>query len=158
MIPANLAGWMLRHGVTPAAMADLARDLGLGASAASDGEGEAMVQSRVRLAAAREGIQAFRNNVGVLTDKTGRPVRYGLANDSKALNEKVKSSDLIGWRPVTITPAHVGTTIAQFWSRECKRQGWTYSGDAREVAQLAWIQLVASNGGDAAFTTGPEQA
>jgi hypothetical protein len=152
---------MLRHGVSPAAMADLARELGVVVVPplpGADLKGEAWVQSHERLQAARDGVQAFRNNVGVLQDRTGRPVRYGLANDSKALNEVLKSSDLIGFKPVTITPAHVGRTLAQFWARECKRQGWVFSGTDDEQAQLRWVQLVAANGGDAAFTTGPEQA
>ena len=47
---------------------------------------EAAVSNDVRLVAARAGTRLWRNNVGVLEDKTGRPVRSGLANDSKALN------------------------------------------------------------------------
>src|ERR1700677_1701677 len=81
---------------------------------------ESQVQSLVRLEAARKNIRLWRNNVGVLQDETGRPVRYWLANDSKALNEKIKSGDLVGWRPMLITPAMIGATVAQFVSRECK--------------------------------------
>lgn len=116
---------------------------------------EAYAQSQVRLEAPAKGVTLWRNNVGVLTDINGRPVRFGLANDSKQLNEVLKSSDLIGWRPVLITPAHVGTTIAQFVSRECKEPGWIYRGTDREVAQKAWLDLVAGAGGDSAFATGP---
>src|ERR1700722_18323802 len=85
---------------------------------------EKYVQSMVRLEAGRKNIRLWRNNVGVLQDETGRPVRYGLANDSKALNEKIKSGDLIGWRPMLITPVMVGATVAQFVSRECKPAKW----------------------------------
>lgn len=158
MIPANLAQWALRHHIGADALHDLSILLGMdtlapvpsGADAQRD---EAWVQSRVRLEAAQKGARLWRNNVGVLEDKTGRPVRYGLANDSKALNDKLKSSDLIGWKRVTITPDMVGRTIAQFMARECKPQGWTYSATPREVAQAAWIQLVAVEGGDAAFAS-----
>lgn len=115
---------------------------------------EAAVQAAVRLEAAKKGIHLFRNNVGALLDARGVPVRYGLANESKQINAKIKSGDLIGWRTITITPAHVGFNIAQFVSRECKPSDWTYTGDAHEQAQLAWAQLVTAGGGDASFCTG----
>ena len=115
---------------------------------------EAAVQAQVRLEAARKGLKLWRNNVGVLTEERGVPVRYGLANDSKRLNRSIKSGDLIGWRPVLITPAHVGSMIAQFVSRECKRPDWKYSGDDHEKAQLRWAEAVTADGGDAAFCNG----
>lgn len=114
-------------------------------------ESEAAVQSRVRLEAARKGLRLWRNNVGVLLNEAGRPVRYGLANDSQNLNKVVKSGDLIGWRPVRIAPAHVGSLLAQFVSRECKRPGWKFTGDDHERAQLRWIEAVVADGGDASF-------
>ena len=114
---------------------------------------EGLVQSVVRLHAPRLGETLWRNNVGVLLDATGRPVRYGLANDSKGLNEKLKSADLIGWRPVTITQDMVGRVIGQFISRECKREGWKYTGRAHEPAQLEWARIVNRSGGDARFVT-----
>jgi hypothetical protein len=116
---------------------------------------EAWAQSAVRLEGAQKGCMLFRNNVGALADDRGRWVRYGLANDSKKLNEEVKSGDLIGWRRVTITPPMVGCVIAQFVSRECKRPGWSYGGDDHERAQLKWAHLVLADGGDAGFATGP---
>ncbi len=117
---------------------------------------EAHAQSLVRLEAGRLGtVTLWRNNVGVLLDATGRPVRYGLANESPAMNAALKSSDLIGWRTVTVTPDMVGRQLAVFVSREVKAAGWTYRGDARETAQKAWIDLVAGAGGDAAFASGP---
>jgi hypothetical protein len=115
---------------------------------------EAYVQSCVRLEAANKGLKLWRNNVGVLADERGVPVRYGLANDSKRLNAAVKSGDLIGWRPILVGPEHVGSRIAQFVSRECKRPGWRYSGDEHEQAQLKWAQAVMSDGGDACFASG----
>lgn len=115
---------------------------------------ESAVQSLVRLEAARKGVRLFRNNVGALIDSRGVPIRYGLANDSKAANAAMKSADLIGWRTIIIEAHMVGQCVAQFVSRECKHVGWHYKGDERERAQLAWAQLVATSGGDAAFCTG----
>lgn len=121
----------------------------------TDEEAEAYAMSIVRLQEARApGVTMFRNNNGVLKNPAGRPVRFGLANESKDLNERLKSADLIGWESVLITPAHVGTVIARFRSREVKRAGWHYTGTPREVAQQAWAHLVNAAGGDAAFTTG----
>ena len=119
------------------------------------GEGsEARVQSEIRLEAPTRGVRLFRNNVGMLRNEQGTPVRYGLGNDSPAVNKRLKSGDLIGWRRVTITPDMAGHVIAQFVSRECKPAGWVYRGDAHEEAQARWAELVTLDGGDARFATG----
>jgi hypothetical protein len=115
---------------------------------------EARAQSEVRLEAVEHGVTLFRNNVGVLRDERGRPVRYGLANDSAQLNAVLKSSDLIGFRRVVITPEMVGRTVAVFTARECKASDWTYKGTEREVAQQRFLDIVNQAGGDAAFATG----
>lgn len=95
----------------------------------------------------------WRNNVGAYQTDEGGFVRYGLANDSKQINQRIKSSDLIGLQQVRITPDMVGSVIAQFASREVKKPGWKYSGSAHERAQLAWIELILFLGGDACFIT-----
>lgn len=150
--------WAARHGVSLQALAELQAVFGMQGGhdlpATVKGTSEAAVQAAVRLEAARKGVRLFRNNVGALVDSRGVPVRFGLANDSKQLNEVMKSADLIGWRPLLIEPRHVGTVVAQFVSREVKAVGWHYTGADREPAQLAWAQLVTSGGGDAAFCTG----
>jgi hypothetical protein len=151
----NLNQWAARWRIPPEALADLRVQLGVD----TDPRGtrpppgsEAAVQAAQRLRASEQGGRLWRNNVGVAADsRTGRPVRFGLANDSAALNRQVKSSDLIGIRPITIRPGDIGRVIGQFWSVECKRPGWKYSGTARERAQLAWHLLVISFGGDAYF-------
>ena len=114
------------------------------------------MQSLVRLAESQYDLKLWRNNVGALTDKRGVPVRFGLANDTKALNARLKSGDLIGWRRVHITPEMVGSHVAQFATVECKEAGWKWSGDAHEQAQSRWAALVAAAGGYARFATGPE--
>lgn len=150
--------WAARNGVSHQALVELQALFGMHGGhtlpPTVEGVSEAAVQSAVRLEAASAGVSLFRNNVGVLMDANGRPVRYGLANDSKQVNDVMKSADLIGWRPVLIEQRHVGHVIAQFVSRECKKVGWRYTGNDREPAQLAWAQLVTRGGGDAAFCTG----
>lgn len=152
--------WAMRWGVSAQALRDLQATLGLQApDAPREGsppyaKSEAWVQSAVRLEAAEKGVRLWRNNVGAFQDERGRWVRYGLANDSAQLNKVLKSGDLIGWRPVVITPAHVGHKLAQFVSRELKEAGWKYVGSEREAAQAAWMNTINADGGDAAFATG----
>lgn len=154
----NIYQWAARHGVTLAALNELQALFGMHGTPPAvptiKGTSEAAVQAAVRLEAARKGVRLFRNNVGALIDSRGVPVRYGLANESKQVNEVMKSADLIGWRPVLIGPQHVGQVIGQFVSREVKAAGWHYTGGDREPAQLAWAQLVTAGGGDAAFCAG----
>lgn len=115
---------------------------------------EATTQNIVRLEASRKGCRLWRNNVGATYTKDGSFIRYGLANDSANVNREIKSADLIGIRPVLITPAMVGVTIGQFISREVKASNWRYTGNDRERAQLAWAELILSLGGDACFVVG----
>jgi hypothetical protein len=117
---------------------------------------ETAVQSAVRLRAAQLGMRLWRNNVGVLKDSRGVPVRFGLANDSKALNSVLKSADLVGWETITITPDMVGQRIARVLSVECKPAGWVYTGDSHEEAQKRWRDLINEAGGRAMFAAGPD--
>ena len=152
-----ITAWAVRNHVSAQALGELSLIFGLQLSTpfidAGRSTGESGVQALVRLEAAKKGMRLWRNNVGVLPDENGRPVRYGLGNDSKNLNKILKSGDLIGWRPVLITPALVGAKIAQFISRECKAPQWSYSGTEREQAQLKWAELINMDGGDAQFVT-----
>ncbi len=102
----------------------------------------------------RLGIRLWRNNVGAYKTESGF-IRFGLANDSAAINSVIKSADLIGIRPVVITPLHLGKTIGQFVSREVKAEGWSFTGTDRELAQERWAALVRSLGGDASIVAGP---
>lgn len=160
--------WQTRH---PRAAAELRQLLGAmpwPANDKTDGKSEAWAQQQVRLSVARQGGMAWRNNVGATPAKVPSicpkcsfkfqikqsPIRYGLANDSQKLNKRIKSSDLILAIPRVITPAMVGTTIAQFGAVECKRPGWIYRETEAEVAQAAWLQLMADLGAFATFSTG----
>ena len=115
---------------------------------------EASVAARVRLEASRLGIRLWRNNVGAGKLTNGTFIRFGLANESTQMNTHIKSADLIGIRPILIGPEHVGLTIGQFVSRECKHPGWRYAGDAHEIAQKRWADLINILGGNASFVTG----
>lgn len=120
-----------------------------------EGASESHVQTKVHCEAGFKNTLLFRNNVGVLMDKDGRPVRYGLANESPAENKALKSSDLIGIRKVFIEPYMIGRTFGQFVARECKHGAWTWGEDIeRETAQQAFGNLILSYGGDFAFATG----
>lgn len=152
-----LNDWAARWGIPSEALADLMNTLSepervtLPDHAGTD---EANVQAETRVAAGRAGWMLWRNNVGAVEISPGRWLRYGLANDSKQMNERVKSSDLIGLRPVVIQPEHVGRLFGLFVARECKRPGWSFRGTAHEHAQQRFLNLVTSLGGDAAFTAG----
>lgn len=150
--------WAARWRIPAEALAELRAGMGVVGAPAPEGMftgcGEADTQQRLRLAAARQSWHLWRNNVGACEDQNGNFIRYGLANDSKALNSVVKSSDLIGIRPVKIETRHVGRTIGQFVAREVKRPGWQYTGSDRERAQRTFVELIASLGGDAKFTSG----
>lgn len=118
---------------------------------------EAAVQAAVRLEYARRGEMLFRNNSGALMDENGRLVRFGLGNDSTAINKRIKSADLIGWRSFVIPPEWVGHRIAQFVARECKPEGWHLTpGDERGQAQERFLQMVREAGGVGEFMTNVE--
>lgn len=153
----NIHQWAQKWAIPYAAVEDLQRAMGTRDDEATGGEGgssEAAVQNRLRVEASRRGGILWRNNNGATMDNEGNFIRYGLANDSAQLNKRLKSSDLIGIRPVSIEPHHVGTIMGQFWAREVKPEGWRYSATPRELAQLRYIELVTALGGDAAFSTG----
>lgn len=148
--------WARRNGVSHTALSELAQLMGVESTEHQSGgeRSEARVQDEARLKASKLGWRLFRNNVGSLRDERGIPVRYGLCNDTPAMNKRVKSSDLIGIRPVIITPAMVGTTLGQFVAREVKREGWKYKGTEHEQAQLRFGEIVTSLGGDFKFYNG----
>ena len=149
--------WALKWGVHMAAVQDLIRSFGMESTepaTSTPGVSETAIQNAVRLEAARKGARIWRNNVGAMMDDSGRWVRYGLCNDSKAMSKRIKSSDRVGIRSVRVTPEMVGGLIGQFIAREVKVAGWHYTGTEREEAQLRFLQIVNSLGGDGQFCTG----
>lgn len=152
--------WAIKHGITLAAVEELKTLMGVGrvdvdvSTNAAHGS-EAYQTSLLRLQAPFHNIWLTRNNVGALMDKRGVPVRYGLANESPAQNQKFKSADLIGIHTFTVEQQHVGMQIGQFCSVEMKEKNWQYTGDEHEAAQLAFAQFVISKGGAAIFASEP---
>ena len=92
---------------------------------------ERRIQAEIQLAATGP-ARLWRNNVGALKDQTGQLVRYGLC---------VGSSDLIGFRTITITPDMVGQRVAVFTAVEVKDRG------KPTEQQQAFINLVQNAGG-----------
>jgi hypothetical protein len=153
-----LSNWATRWSISDAALADLYRLMNTHISPVSsllhpaEDVSEAGVQARIRLEASALNVRLWRNNVGAVYTAEGSFLRYGLANESKAQNQILKSADLIGIRRILIAPSDVGKTIGQFVSREVKRSTWKFS--KQDEAQLNWANLINSYGGDAKFATG----
>lgn len=152
--------WATAWQVPLACFADLLHRMGMGFDSPQINEiagmSEAAVTSRFRLEVSNNPDTIFwRNNVGALPDFNGRLVRFGLANESKAMNEQVKSSDWIGIKRRLITQQMVGQTIGQFAARDIKHGDWKFNAtDPHDAAQARYMGIVISYGGDAAFTNG----
>lgn len=113
---------------------------------------EAEVQAKIQIEGPMHGCILMRNNSGAFTDESGRVVFFGLGNISKKHSDNIKSSDLIGFRRVTITPQMVGQTVAIFTAVEVKRSDWKPSKTCkREKAQMAFISWIQACGGVAGF-------
>lgn len=148
----NVYQWANRHGVPPNAiieLLDLLDPTHDRATVNHDHKSEMGVQASLRVSAARNGCALWRNNSGVAIDETGRHVRYGLGNDSKQLNEKWKSSDLIGITPMRSTAP--GQIFGVFTAVEVKQPGWQSPRNARERAQANFMSTVKGFGGIGMF-------
>tara|TARA_R100000231_G_scaffold118882_1_gene89006 strand:+ start:1731 stop:2075 length:345 start_codon:yes stop_codon:yes gene_type:complete len=93
---------------------------------------EAYVQNKIRLAVGVGEVRLFRNNTGALLDQSGRLVKFGLCKGS---------SDLIGFKTITITPDMVGSKVAVFSAIEVKDKGKT------TVNQRNFINVINKSGG-----------
>ena len=95
---------------------------------------EANIQNDILIALSNAGAIVFRNNVGALKDKTGRPVRYGVGGNG--------GSDIIGICP-----------DGRFLAVEVKKN----TGRATED-QLRFIEAVRAKGGRAGVARSVEDA
>ena len=99
---------------------------------------EQQTQQEIRLQLSRGPVRLWRNNTGVLLDRQGRPVQFGLCKGS---------SDLIGLRTVTVTPEMVGQRLAVFAAVEVKAPRGRLT---QEQAQfLAMVQGMGGLAGEA---------
>lgn len=118
---------------------------------------ESEIQKRVMMALSKSGCTIFRNNTamgwagkaqkypnGDVVIKDGYPLKAGLC---------LGSSDLIGFKSVTITPDMVGKTVAVFTAIEVK----TPTGRPTKE-QLNFIQRVQQAGGIAGIARNEHEA
>lgn len=153
----HLDDWARHWGVSPAAMRDLKNQMGISENYNSKGGMlEKPIEQRARLAASKKGVRLWVNTRGALKNEVGRPIRFGLMNDTKELNKVIKSHDLIGVTPRIVTAEDVGKTFGIFTSYEVKEHSWVYTGKGREVQQLRWMNLILSLGGISKFITDPK--
>lgn len=96
-------------------------------------QSEGVIQSECMIALSKAGCTVWRNNTGVLVDKNGRPVKFGLC---------VGSSDLIGI-----------CADGRFLAVECK----SATGKATD-AQLRFIAAVNARGGRAGVARSAAEA
>ena len=99
-----------------------------------DSKLEAEVQAEIRDHLSKvPGLRIFRNNVAKIKSPSGRWVDYGLG---------VGSSDLIGFKSITITPDMVGSRVAVFLAVECKRG----KGGRLSPEQVTFLDVLKTHG------------
>lgn len=86
--------------------------------------GETPFMHKVMLAVTEIGARVFRNNVGMLKDRHGNRVKYGVCNPG--------GSDLIGWQSIEVTPEMVGKKVAVFLAIETKAGIYKATDDQRK--------------------------
>jgi len=97
-----------------------------------DEKSETAIMHEIMLTAPTVGVRLFRNNVGVLQDKHGSYVRFGVANPGGA--------DLIGWT--------IRREFAVFTAVEVKKEG-----KHPTKSQQAFLDAVTRSGGFACVAT-----
>lgn len=112
---------------------------------------EKQLAEYIKLEAGKHGLSLLINNSGALNDEVGRLVRFGIGNESKEINDRLKFPDYVFILPTIIQPHHVGMKIGIFAGAELKRPDWEYTGKGREQAQMNAIEFIRLNGGVAGF-------
>lgn len=126
---------------------------------------EATLMREIQVAASRAGYRLFRNNVG--TGWTGHVLRFAgpasimmypgdiVIREARPLHAGLckGSSDLIGWRTVTITEEMIGQAVALFLTVEVKN-----SSGRLTTEQQAFLKTVNGAGGIAVVARSVEEA
>lgn len=102
---------------------------------------ESIVLRDCLIRASQIGWRLFRNQTGKYKLADGRWLSSGLCRGS---------SDLIGWRTITITPEMVGQPFAQFVAVECKSEKGTLTPE-----QQNFLDRVTVSGGHAVLAKSP---
>ena len=110
-----------------------------------EGMTEAAIMRAIQIEASKQGCRLFRNNCGQAITKSGNIIRFGLANPG--------GSDLIGWKPVTITKEWIGQRIAVFTAIEVKCPG-----KKPTQSQADFIEAVKKAGGIALVACSVEES
>ena len=105
---------------------------------------EQTIQQRIRLACSCGPVRLWRNNTGKLRDERGQLVTFGLCPGS---------SDLIGYRTITIGPEHVGLDVAVFAAVEVKAERGRPTPE-----QAAFLDHITAAGGLAGIARSVEDA
>jgi len=103
---------------------------------------------RPTLLLSRGGVRLWRNNNGVLQDKFGNFIQFGLAPGS---------ADCIGFKSILITEEMIGKRIAQFVSIETKSPTGK-TNKKRLETQTNWRNMVIEHGGIAGFSRSVEES
>ena len=120
---------------------------------------EADVLKLVMLELSQLGSTVFRQNVGQAW--VGKKIKMGPNHTviiegamPITMGLTIGSSDLIGWTPIEITAAMIGSDVAIFTAIECKRS----SGGTTSNKQKHFIRRVKQAGGIAGVAPSPEAA
>lgn len=107
---------------------------------------ESNILKEILLAASKTGARIFRNNTAVawVGTKLKSPPGTIMLKDARPLHAGLcqGSSDLIGWKTITITPDMIGSKVAVFCAIEVKSKSGRATPD-----QVNFIQTVRSHGG-----------
>lgn len=105
---------------------------------------EKNIQNDIQINFNNGDIRLFRNSVGRIQGKDGRFHVFGLCNGS---------SDLIGFKTITIRQEHVGKKVAVFAAVECKAPKGKPT-----TEQLNFIDYILKSGGLAGIARSTEDA
>lgn len=146
----TLEEWAARWALPDQAVAEL-QQITYDYADADSSKSEAAVASECRLELNMRGVITMRNNVGVLNDKNGRPVRFGLCNETPGMNKIIKSSDDICIIPYVVKPQDVGRKLGVFLGVEHKERCWSFTGEGRETPQATFHRMLANVGAVGVF-------